>query len=214
MGRGVRGAAGGIGDCRQGQPQADARHRPIAFRVLTHPERDQVGAAGARRGDEHSGGRATGKDAPAPGRAPHPAPLLRRSRGQAPCAGQGPVLGAAARPAAPGRPAHAAAVGTDGCPHRSRAKRPSRSTTTTPTARAPTRPTPRRTARRGMWRSSPQGSPRRWRTRPTRSAPTLNTSSLSGPTRSPSRTCACARPWGGGWAWWRTTPSWSSRSRA
>jgi len=61
-------------------------------------------------------------------------------------------------------------------PPRSRARRPSRSTTTPPAARAmsPTRPRPRRTARRGMWRSSPRGSPRRWRTRPTRSAWTLS----------------------------------------
>ncbi len=33
--------AGRVGESRQGPPQADARHNPIAFRILTHPSRLQ-----------------------------------------------------------------------------------------------------------------------------------------------------------------------------
>ncbi len=39
MGRGVRGAAGGIGAIRQGLLRDDARYSPIAFRILTLPLR-------------------------------------------------------------------------------------------------------------------------------------------------------------------------------
>jgi len=33
----VCGAAGGVGAIRPGPPQADARHSPLAFRILTLP---------------------------------------------------------------------------------------------------------------------------------------------------------------------------------
>ncbi len=33
----MHGAAGRVGDIRQGPPQADARHSPLAFRILTLP---------------------------------------------------------------------------------------------------------------------------------------------------------------------------------
>jgi len=39
----VRGAAGGVGAIRQGSLQADARHRPLAFRILTLPAHPLVG---------------------------------------------------------------------------------------------------------------------------------------------------------------------------
>jgi len=37
VGRGVRGAAGGVGEIRQVSPQPDVRYSPLAFRILTHP---------------------------------------------------------------------------------------------------------------------------------------------------------------------------------
>jgi len=37
MGRGVRRATDSVGAIRQGSRQADARHGPIAFRILTLP---------------------------------------------------------------------------------------------------------------------------------------------------------------------------------